>query len=132
MKYEIDLRDDISTILENIYQTVKKHNPLLNKDNFFNILIKQWLETYEIPKENKWDSLSKEKFTLKNDLKYAIQSSNKSQAKIAKEINISQTYLSQIISGKYEPSIKIVLLLLKAINYPASKIEKIFSLEPLP
>lgn len=88
----------------------------------------EWLEPYKRSPDA--PLATREKLVLKNNLKKAVELSGKSQNRIAKEIGINRVYLSQIISGKYEPTITVVLLLARATEYPVEKIKDLFYLEP--
>lgn len=125
---KINLPPDMIETLNKIYINAKEKNPNLTESSFVEYIIAQWLEQFEIKQEA--ETIPKDKALLKNNIKTAIKYSDKSQKQIAHEVGINPSYLSQIVSGKYDPSIKVVLLLLQALNYPPSKVGELFHLDP--
>ena len=127
---QLELPGDMLETIKSLYENTKKYDPHLTEYIFLQVIIDQWLRLY-LSNVNQ-EQLHKDKIVLKNDLKIAIQLSGKTQRQIAQETGINYTYLSQVIHGKYEPSITVVLLLVKALNYPSIKINELFFLEPAP
>lgn len=123
----IKLPADMIDTIEQVYVAAKRKNPNINESKFFEKIFSHWLNQFEKSTE----VLSREKVVLKNNLKQAFKISSKSQKQIADEIGVSRTYLSQVANSKYEPSITLALLLLRALDYPPSKIGELFYLEPL-
>lgn len=124
----VKLSPEIVKTLNAVYQEAKKQNPCLNESVFFEGLISDWLETFKRNRKRK-TLLSKDNAVLRNNLKLAIKLCNKSQLRVADEIGINRPYLSQIISGKYIPSVILALLLLEAVEYPPEKFTDVFFLE---
>jgi len=127
---QLKLPGDMLETIKSLYEKTKKHDPHLTEHIFLQVIIDQWLKLYNDSINH--EQVHKDKTVLKNDLKMAIQFSGKTQRQIAQETGINYTHLSQLIHGKYEPSITIVLLLAKALNYPSMKIDDLFFLEPAP
>jgi len=124
----VNLPSDMIETLEAIFQKVRAQNPKVTESLFLESIIREWLEPYRRDKDRV--TLPRSKVRLKNNLRHAIKLSGKSQAAIAKEIGVNRPYLSQIINGKYEPSVTIALLLAEALGYPLEKFKDLFFLEP--
>lgn len=127
---DLNLPDDMANTLKIIYERAKKYDHHLSEQRFLQAIISQWLDIYV--KTNSVKLRHKDQVTLCNDLKAAIHQSGKTQRQIAQETGINYTYLSQIIHGKYEPSVTMALLLMEALNYPPARIKDLFYLEPVP
>ena len=126
---KVELLPDMLETLSEIFEKTKKNYPELNESMFFRQILMEWLEPY---KQNKSSfTLARQKVVLKNRLKEAIQQCGKSNIQIAKEIGVNRVYISQIISGRYDPSITIILLLAESIGYPLEKLNDLFYLEPI-
>lgn len=123
------LPQDMVETLSILYNKAKEFNPKLTEDIFIENIFKQWLKPYKTSEDQKM--LNRKSVVLKNDLKMAILLSDKNQKEVAKKVGISPTYLSQIIGGKSDPTITVVLLLANALNYPPWKINELFFLEPV-
>lgn len=133
MEFEtVNLPVDIDEILTAIYKKAQKHNLELDKDTFLRQIIMEWLEPYERSENQNNLTLTRNRAVLKNNLKQAIKLYNKSITQVAKEIGVNRVYLSQIISGRYEPSVTVVLLLVYYLGCPVEKIKDLFYLEPAP
>ena len=126
---KVELLSDMIETLSEIFRRAKNNYPELNESIFFKQILMEWLEPYKQSKSS--FTLTRQKVTLKNRLKEAIQQSGKSNIQIAKEIGVNRVYISQIISGRYEPTITIILLLAESIGYPLEKIKDLFYLEPM-
>lgn len=128
----LNLPNDLTNTLEQIFSQIKQYDQSITKSKFIETIFLQWLEDYQYPKSNKEEIYTKNNSILRNNLKLAIEFSGKTQKQIANEIGINKNYLNQISTGsKYEPSVKVVLLLLKALNYHPKKLHDIFWLESL-
>lgn len=66
---------------------------------------------------------------ITNNLKLYRESRNLSQAKLAKMVDINETYYQKIEYGLSKPNIEIVLLLAQALN---TKVENLFSIQKKP
>lgn len=124
----IQLPLDLIETLDAIYKKARKQNPYLNESIFIERIIREWLEPFK--RENNQSLLPKNKVVLRNNLKAAIRFSGKTQTEVAQEIGINRAYLSQIISGKYEPSITFAFLLAESVQYPPERIKDLFYLNP--
>ena len=69
---------------------------------------------------------------LCNDLKVAIIRAGKTNVQVAREVGVTPNYISQIITGKREPSFSIALRILKALGVDTGKIEDVFWIEESP
>lgn len=127
---QLELPVDMTETLKLLYEKTKKHDPHMNELRFLQVIIGQWLELYSPKKQ--LIPLQKNNVILRNDLKMAIRLCGKTQRQIADETGLNYSYLSQLINGKNEPSISVVLLLMQALNYPPNKINDLFFLESLP
>jgi len=125
----VSLPSDLIDMLTAIYKKLKDIEPGLTESIFFERIIKEWLEPYRRNKRPIYQ-LKRDKVILKNDIKKALQLCDKSQSQIAREIGVNRVYLSQVINGKFEPSIVLAFLIADALNYPAEKIKDLFYLEP--
>lgn len=125
----VQLPLDLVETLDAIYKKARKQNPSLNESIFIERIMREWLEPFK--RESGQSPLPKNKVVLKNNLKAAIKFAGKKQTEVAQEIGINRTYLSQIISGKYEPSITFAFLLAEAVKYPPEKVKDLFYLEPV-
>ena len=126
---KIKLPIEMVKTLENIFSIVKDKNPEITESLFIEYIISQWLEQFKI--QEPFQPTNKDAVVLKNNLKNAIKYSDKNQRQISDEIGIKPAYLSQIIKGKYDPSIKLALLMLNSLNYPVIKTNELFYLEPV-
>ena len=127
---EIELPKNLIEIIDVIYKKVKKQNPGLTESLFIEQVLWEWLEPFK--REPDRVSMPRKKVVVKNNLRQAVKLSGKSQSQIARDIGVHRAYISQIISGKYEPSISVAFLLAEALNYPSEKIKDLFYLEPAP
>ncbi|HUW64817.1 MAG TPA: helix-turn-helix transcriptional regulator [Spirochaetia bacterium] len=125
----IKLPPDMVDTLDAIFQKAKEHNPGLTESLFLESIIREWLEPYRWGRNHV--VLSRDRVRLRNNLRQAIRLSGKSQALIAREIGVNRPYLSQVVSGKYEPSVTLALLLTEALGYPREKFKDLFFLEPV-
>jgi len=123
---QVKMSQDMREALQVIFDKAKHYDPKLDEDIFLQVIIKQWLDQYRLASG---DILKRDEVVLKNDLKMAFLLSGQNQKQTAAAIGVHRSYLSQIISGDYEPSITLVLLLIRALNWPASKITDLFFLE---
>lgn len=130
MLNQLELPSDMAESLDIVFQQTKKLDSNLTDKRFLQAIIAQWLEQYAQGQEYKL--LQKDKVALRNKLKLAIKASGKTQRQIAKETGINYVYLSEVINGKYEPGITVVLLLMRALRIAPARIEKLFYLEPIP
>jgi len=121
-----NLNPELQNTLGEIFTEARKEDPDLSDQMLLSIIVTQWLERYRIPAVQ--TPLKKDDALLKNDLRRAIAISGKNQTEIANEIGLDRTYLNQLINGKYEPSMKLGLLLCRALGYPSARIEEIFFL----
>ena len=124
----ITLPDDIAETLGAIHRNVIKYNPEIGKDTFIRQVIMEWLEPYERKEER--TITTRDKVVLKNNLKKAIKLSRKSITQVANEIGVNRVYLSQVISGRYEPSVTVLLLIIDSLRIPVDKIKDLFYLKP--
>lgn len=123
----VGLSEETAETLQAIFKKAKKDNMNLTETKFMEHIVSEWLEPYKreivpMPPRNQ--------VALRNNLKQAIKLSGKSQTQIAKEVGINRAYIGQLISGKYDPSLVVALLITKAVGYSISKIEDLFYLEP--
>jgi DNA-binding XRE family transcriptional regulator len=112
--------------IKNVFDRAKTLDPSLNEQDFLTQITLEWLECYRVRPV----SLPKDKVELCNNLKKIIESSGRQQKEIAKTIGINPSYLSDIVRGKYDPSIKIVLLLMEILSFPPAKLHEMFYLTP--
>jgi len=126
-----NLPEGMRDVLILIYSESKKHDSSLTEDGFIQVIFSQWLEMY-LKNNGQANRQSKNNATLQNNLKAAIKASGKTQQDVSKEIGLNNTYLSQLIHGKYDPTITVVLLLMQALNYPPAKLNNLFYLKPVP
>ena len=124
----VRLPADLTETLVALYHKAKKINPALTKDLFIESILREWLEPYRVEPAN---PVTKDNAILRNNLKQAINFSGKSQTQIAAEAGISRPYLGRVINWKCEPTVKIALLIAKALNYPPEKFTDLFFLEPV-
>lgn len=126
---QLNFSREITETLEVIYHEVKKYNPIITKRLFLETLIGEWLENYKVNVNKR--PLQRDKVLLKNRLKEALKTSGKTQSEVAKLIGVNRSYFGQIVRGNCDPSVRMSLLVLDAINYPPQKFTDIFYLEPV-
>jgi len=124
---KIRLPAEMIDTLSKLFSKAKERNPKLDESKFIEFIIGEWLEQFA--KKTPKKVLPKNEVILKNNLKSVLKYSSKSQKQIAAEIGISRAYLSQVVNGKYDPSISVVLLLMDSLEYPYSKIGSLFYLD---
>lgn len=124
----VNLPDDIAETLSAIYKKAKRHNQELDKDTFLRQIIMEWLEPFQRSIDRV--TVTRGEAILRNRLYEAIKISGKSQAQIAREIGVNRSYISELIKGKYDPSITVAYLLAASLGYPAERIKDLFYLEP--
>jgi len=124
---KVKLPPELIETLDSIYKKVKLMDTGLDESTFIERIFDDWLEPYK--RERKHTATLKNKVILRNKLKDAVKICGKTQTQIAKEMGINRAYLGQMINGKYEPSIFMVLLLIETIGYPLEKIRDLFYLE---
>ncbi|MFA6661952.1 MAG: helix-turn-helix transcriptional regulator [Bacilli bacterium] len=110
-----------------VFDRMKVLEPHLSEKRFFQLIATEWLECY---RSCSGLSLPKNQVVLRNNLKLYITASGLKQKDIARAIGVHPSYLSEVISGRYEPSIKVVLLLLEILDIPPAKLPDVFYLEP--
>lgn len=110
-----------------VFDRMKVLEPNLSEEEFFQLIAAEWLECY---RSCSGLQLPKNRVVLRNNLKAYITASGKKQKDIAQAIGVHPSYLSEVISGRYDPSIKVVLLLLDILDIPPAKLHDVFYLEP--
>jgi len=119
------LPDSLLELLDWVYLKAKQSNPDLTEELFWEIVVEKFLDSFK----KEVSPLQKNKVVLHNRLKEALRLRGKTQTHIANEIGINRAYVSQIINGRYEPSITLALLFSQSLGV---SIEELFFLEPAP
>lgn len=121
------IRPDMLEILEAVYKKLNKIEPDINESKFFERIFDEWLEPYK--RDKKTNTVQRKEAVLKNKLETAFNLCGKSKAQVAREIGVNRVYLSQVIKGKYEPSVKVAFLIAESLGYPPERIKELFYLE---
>lgn len=122
----LKLSPELQGTLETIYRQTVVYRPHLSSEEFIQIIIKDWLNSY---RTRSIDGLQRNNVKLKNNLKSILTLRGKSQRQLARETGLNVSYLSGLINGKYEPSITVAYLIANALGYGPSRIGELFWLE---
>lgn len=122
----LKLSPELQGTLEAIYRQTVVYRPHLSSEEFIQIIIKDWLNSY---RTRSIDGLQRNNVKLKNNLKSILTLRGKSQRQLARETGLNVSYLSGLINGKYEPSITVAYLIANALGYGPSRIGELFWLE---
>jgi len=120
-----DFMIDLPADIREIYQQVQPRG--ISESEFLLLVAEEWLECYQ---HRPCPVMSRGRVALKNNLREHISASGMTQKEIARSIGVNPSYLSEVVSGHYEPSIRIVLLLLAVLKVPPAKIRDVFYLVP--
>jgi DNA-binding XRE family transcriptional regulator len=121
------LTETEQSALKEIYEQAALMDPLLDEQAFIRNIAADWLRMFTLKEPL---NLPKEKVQLRNSLKGAIRRSGMEHRDVATAVGIRPPYLSQVIAGSYDPSLKLALLILDAIRWPVAKIEDVWWLKP--
>jgi DNA-binding XRE family transcriptional regulator len=109
--------------LMKIYEQIAQSDPLLDEQAFLRSVITDWLRLGRVKEPLR---LPKKQVRLCNNIRGALQQIGLQQQTLARSIGIGKSYLSQVISGEYELSMKMGLLILDAMRWPTGRSGDVF------